>query len=335
MRIPQKKRKAAAAVLLAAALAAGGWIFFALFTPAGNGKVEALATLPHGGSLRGLAQQLQAKKVLPHARLFVAYARLRGEDQKAQAGTYRFTDGMSASEILRKLVNGEIYVRPFTLPEGYSMYQAAELLERQGLFSAQKFLRQCGNRELLRSLGVEAATAEGYLMPSTYNVPLDIDEAGMVSLMVKQFHSSMHQTLDPRVKAAGLSWREVLTLASMIEKEAVVPAERPLISSVFHNRLRKNMRLQSDPTAVYGVRAFTGKVTRADILRPTSHNTYCISGLPPGPIGNPGKEAVEAALTPAQTPYLYFVAKKDGSHHFSTTLAEHNQAVRMYLKEAP
>ena len=118
----------------------------------------------------------------------------------------------------------------------------------------------------------------------------------------------------------------------MIEKEAVVPAERPVIASVFYNRLAKGMRLQSDPTSVYGVRAFAGKVTRADILRPSPYNTYLIAGLPPGPIGNPGDAAIEAALTPARTPYLYFVARQDGSHHFSATLEEHNRAVQTYLK---
>jgi len=118
----------------------------------------------------------------------------------------------------------------------------------------------------------------------------------------------------------------------MIEKEAVVPAERPVIASVFYNRLRKGMRLQSDPTAVYGVRAFSGKVTKADILRPSPYNTYLVDGLPPGPIGNPGDSAIESALAPARTPYLYFVAKQDGSHHFSTTLDEHNRAVQTYLR---
>ena len=198
---------------------------------------------------------------------------------------------MTPREILRKLVTGDVYLRPFVLPEGYSVYQAAELLEQQGLLDGKRFLARCTDRELLRALGIPGQSVEGYLVPGTYNVEPDMDEAGLITAMVGQFTKHRRATYEARLKASGKSWHEVLTLASMIEKEAVVPAERPVIASVFYNRLARGMRLQSDPTSVYGVRAFAGKVTRADILRPSPYNTYLIDGLPPGPIGNPGDSA--------------------------------------------
>jgi len=150
--------------------------------------------------------------------------------------------------------------------------------------------------------------------------------------MVTQFHSTYNLKYSQQAKSRGLLDREVITLASMIEKEAVVPAERPIIASVFLNRLKKGMPLQSDPTSVYGIRAFAGKISKKDILRDTPYNTYRIQSLPPGPIGNPGEESIEAVLFPAQTDYLYFVARKDGTHHFSASLDEHTRAIEKYLK---
>lgn len=307
---------------------------FATFirTAPGTGKGEVVFNFKGGKSFREIARELGAKRVITSPFLFTLYGRLRGEDARVKAGWYRFSDSMPPREILRKLVAGEVYLRPFVLPEGYSTYQAAELLTRQGLLDGRRFLARCTDRELLRKLGIPGGSLEGYLVPGTYNVEPDMDEAGLAAAMAAQFTTQRRERYAVRVKASGRSWHEILTLASMIDKEAVVPAERPLIASVFANRLTRGMRLQSDPTAVYGVRAFAGKVTRSDILRPSPYNTYLIAGLPPDPIGNPGDLAIEAALSPARTPYLYFVAKQDGTHHFSATLAEHNRAVAVFLK---
>lgn len=159
-----------------------------------------------------------------------------------------------------------------------------------------------------------------------------MDEAALIRAMTAQFHKVCDGQLADAARRIGMTPFQVVTLASLIEKEAVVATDRPLISSVFHNRLAKGMRLQSDPTAVYGVRAFASAVTKQDIERQTPYNTYLIAGLPPGPIGNPSKGAIEAALNPVRTRYLYFVSKKDGTHHFSTSLDEHNAAVATYLK---
>jgi len=212
------------------------------------------------------------------------------------------------------------------------MYQAAELLEQKGYFKGAGFLEKCRDRGLLVNLGLEGTSVEGYLFPATYNLSRSGNEEQLIGQMVAQFEKKYAELTTKNHGSAGLSRHAVVTLASLIEKEAVSSEEKPLISSVFHNRLRIGMPLQSDPTAVYGVRAFAGRVTKADIERPSPYNTYLVKGLPPGPIGNPGADALQAALHPATTQYLYFVARQDGTHQFSRTLEEHNRAVSKYLK---
>ena len=245
---------------------------------------------------------------------------------------YRFDDGMRPGEILSKMVAGDVYQRLFALPQGYSMYQVAEMLEQRGIFPREEFLKACRDRSLLRRLKVDAPTAEGYLFPGTYNILPGRTEGDVVQEMVERQLAVLDGEVGARAKKEGISREKLLTLASIVEKEAKLPAEKPLIAAVFENRLKKGMRLQSDPTALYGVRAFAGKVSRDDILRVTPYNTYIIRGLPPGPIGNPGSDAIEAVLDPPQVPYLYFVARGDGSHQFSDTLTAHNEAVHKYLK---
>jgi UPF0755 protein len=275
---------------------------------------------------------LENRHLTTSARLFVLNARLRGDAARLKAGPYLFNDGMTPSEILRKLVDGDVYVQRFAVPEGYSIFQIAELLHQRGIFPRNRFIAACRDRNLLKELGIPGKSVEGYLYPSTYDIPPEATEADIIREMVHQFDKVYDEQFDDRARTAGLTREQVVIMASLIEKEAVSPSERPLIASVFNNRLKKGMRLQSDPTAVYGVRAFGGKVSKTDIERPTPYNTYLIPGLPPGPIGNPGSAAIEAVLHPAQTSYLYFVARQDGSHQFSDTLDQHNQAVRQYLR---
>ncbi len=321
---------------MAALLLLGGLGRFAWFLaiPPGSGAKTQVIEVGQGFSLKRIAVDLENARVISSARLFLAYARLRGADARIKAGPYQFSDAMSPVAILRMMVAGEVYVHRFAIPEGYSIYQVGELLEKRGLFRKEAFLKQCTNPTLLKELGIQGKSAEGYLYPSTYDIPPSMDEAEFIRLATEQFGKAYAQRYAARVKALGLTEKEVVTLASMVEKEAIQPAERPLVASVFLNRLRKGMRLQSDPTAVYGVRAFAGTVSKQDILRPSPYNTYLIKGLPPGPIGSPGGEAIEAVINPARTDYLYFVAKKDGTHYFSANLDEHNRAVRKYLRTA-
>jgi UPF0755 protein len=205
------------------------------------------------------------------------------------------------------------------------------MLDGRKIHGKDEFLAACADRALLSELQLPGPTVEGYLFPATYNITPGMSPADTIRMMVRQFET-VCSGISPQLAKSVRSRHNLVTLASLVEKEAVEQKEQPLIASVFFNRLRKGMRLQSDPTAVYGFRPFSGKVTREDVLRTSPYNTYRINGLPPGPIGNPGAEALKAVLTPQSSPYLYFVAKKDGTHFFSTTLDQHNDAVRKYLK---
>ena len=300
----------------------------------GSGSNVQLVDVGQGAPLKRVAAALEEKGVIGSARGFLLYARLHGDATRVKAGTYQVNDGMPIPEILRRMVSGEIYCQRFAVPEGYSMYQLAEMLEARGIFTRDAFLRQCTDRAFLEGLGIGGGSVEGYLYPSTYDVTPKMNEADLIKLMVGQFRKVYGERFAGRVQHSGRREREVLILASMIEKEAVAADEKPLIASVFLNRLKKRMPLQSDPTAVYGVRAFGGKVSKSDILRDSAYNTYKIGGLPPGPIGNPGGDAIEAVLNPATTRHLYFVARKDGTHQFSESLEEHNRAVHHYLRSS-
>lgn len=333
-KLKQLLRRPGTALAVAAALLAVVATSAALFllTPPGSGDKVMLADFVKGSSLRRFAESLEKGGVIRSPRLFVLYARLRGDDNRLQAGTYRFTDALSPAEILRAMTHGEVYEQRFAVPEGYSVYQVAELLEGRKLFPKERFLAACFDEKLLASLKLPGESVEGYLFPSTYGIRPGMDEAATIRMMVETFNRNVGGLFPSGGPVRGLSRHQVVTLASMVEKEAVVAKEQPLIASVFLNRLRKGMPLQSDPTSVYGVRAFAGKIRKADIQRDNPYNTYRIKGLPPGPIGNPGNGAIDAVLKPATSPYLYFVAKNDGTHYFSTSLEEHNRAVRTYLK---
>jgi peptidoglycan lytic transglycosylase G len=332
--MPKKRlsQLAASAALLVAGLAL--YASHLLNSTPGSGTNVQLVDVGQGASLKRVAAELEEKGVVGSARGFLLYARLHGDATRVKAGIYQVNDGMTIVEILRRMVAGEIYSQRFAVPEGYSIYQLAELLYGRGIFARDAFLKQCTDRAFLKELGIAAASVEGYLYPSTYDVTPKMTEADLIKLMVGKFRKVYGERFADRVQRSGRREREVLILASMIEKEAVVADERPLIASVFLNRLKKRMPLQSDPTAVYGVRAFAGKVSKRDILRDSAFNTYKISGLPPGPIGNPGGDAIEAVLNPAATRHLYFVARKDGTHQFSESLDDHNRAVNRYLRSS-
>jgi UPF0755 protein len=307
------------------------WYFFCLLVPTGSGKVARVVSFPVGSGIKKLATELKRNGIIRSSWHFIIVSRLRGQAHRLKAGDYRFTDAMTTTDILRKVVNGDVDFQRFALPEGYSIYQAAELLQQQHFLARNAFLRACSDPQLLARLGIRTASVEGYLFPATYNLSQGETAEQLVAQMTAHFEKN-YSAIAHSAVGREISRHEVVTLASMIEKEAVSPAEKPLISSVFHNRLRIGMPLQSDPTTIYGVRTFCGTVTKADIKHPSPYNTYLNPGLPPGPIGNPGADALRAALHPAVTPYLYFVARQDGTHQFSRTLEEHNQAVQKYLK---
>jgi UPF0755 protein len=193
-----------------------------------------------------------------------------------------------------------------------------------------EFISSATDSSFVREEGIDAETFEGYLFPDTYYFSKDVTSEKIISAMVKKFRSVFTSTYKEQAKKLGLSIHRAVTLASIIEKETGDPEERSVISSVFHNRLKKKMRLESDPTVIYGIKDFDGNIKKRHLKTSTPYNTYQIPGLPPGPIANPGKKAIEAALFPADTDFLYFVSKKDNTHMFSTNIRDHNKAVRKY-----
>lgn len=305
---------------------------FFLYTPKGEGRNVRTVDFVKGSSLKKLAAELEKKEIISSALLFTVYAKVSGVAGNLQAGTYKFSDGLTPPEIMRKLASGDVFDKRFAVPEGYSIFQLAEMLDSRGFFEKELFLKECRNPRLLKELGIKGASVEGFLYPSTYSLLKVETPAELIRQMTGQFSKVYTEKFAVAEKKSRLSRLQIITLASIVEKEAVAPEEMPVISSVFHNRLKKGMPLQSDPTAVYGLRAFGGKVSASDVRRDTPYNTYLLKGLPPGPIGNPSAAAIEAALKPAATGYYYFVAKSDGTHHFSVSLDEHNRAVQHYLK---
>ncbi len=301
-------------------------------TPAGaGGQTDSkIVTIEKGQNFRQATQVLLAQKLIEHPLKFRILGRLQGRDKQVQAGEYRLSADMSPGDILEVLVSGKVRLYRFTVPEGSNLKQIAAIVETAGLVTRAEFLSAASDADFLRKNGIDAASFEGYLFPDTYLFPKNTAAREIIGVMLELLHAAFTETWKNRATEIGLSVHQVLTLASIIEKETGAPAERPIISAVFHNRLRRGMRLETDPTVIYGIDDFDGNLTRKHLTTPTPYNTYQISGLPPGPIASPGRAAIEAALYPADTPFLYFVSKKDGTHQFSKNLADHNRAVLTY-----
>ncbi|MBI3558668.1 MAG: endolytic transglycosylase MltG, partial [Deltaproteobacteria bacterium] len=218
------------------------------------------------------------------------------------------------------------------VPEGYNLEQISEVIDELRPGSGARFHKLCVDQKFIATLGFAPAPAslEGYLFPDTYLVGRKMPEEEMIRAMVKKFKGIFTVELEDRAKAIGMTPHEVITLASIIEKETGAKEERPMISSVFHNRLKKHMRLQTDPTVIYGIKNYNGNITRKDLETPTPYNTYTIPALPPGPIASPGREAIMAALYPSETEFLFFVSHNDGTHEFTTTYEDHKKAVTKF-----
>jgi UPF0755 protein len=273
---------------------------------------------------------LYEKRLIQSPFRFNLIARYKGYDKKLQAGEYLLSSSVSPIKLLEKLVNGEVKLHKITIPEGYNINQIAELAADAGFGEKTEFIAAATNAAFVREKGIEADTFEGYLFPDTYFFPRGTNSRKIIATMVDRFRTVFKPEWKDQGQTHGFTIHQVITLASIIEKETGVASERPIISSVFHNRLKKRMRLESDPTVIYGIKNFNGNLTRRHLATTTPYNTYRIKGLPRGPIANPGLESMHAALYPANTPYIYFVSKKDKTHQFSTNLKDHNKAVRKY-----
>ncbi len=313
-----------------------GWVGTYAFTAApGNGD-PVTVYIPRGSGVIRIQYLLSREHLVKEDPRFLLLVRILQLTNRLKAGEFVFSSNMTPLEVLQVLEKGRPVRHSIVIREGLTMAEIAALLTSKTWIDGERFLQLSRNPDKIAAFGIEADSLEGYLFPDTYSmVRGETDADRLIDTMVGRFQSlyeRIRSEADPQKKkaAAKLSRHEVVTLASIIEKETGRAEERPLISRVFLNRLTRGMRLQADPTVIYGLVDFNGNITRADLKRPTPYNTYIIKGLPPGPICNPGKAAIMAVFQPAEGKYLYFVSKNDGTHYFSKTLREHNKAVKKY-----
>ena len=282
-----------------------------------------------GMTLKQVSQELVRQNLIRSANAFQVIALIQDKEKLIKVGEYYISPSMLPAEILQRITSGKTILHSITIPEGYRITEIANLLEKKDLVDKNIFLQQAKNVELLE--GIPTSSLEGYLFPDTYHFGKRTTEAAIINKMVETFKErALKQEFLKRAEDLGFSYHEIITLASLIEKETGKDSERKQISSVFHNRLKKNMLLQTDPTVIYAIDIFDGNIRKRDLNIDSPYNTYRYKGLPPGPIANPGLKSIIAALYPATTSNLYFVSKQDGSHKFSATLNEHNRAVQKY-----
>ncbi len=285
-----------------------------------------LVVVRHGDSLARIGRQLQRAQVIASAKVFSLYMEFSGRAVRVKPGDYVFAPGERLGTVVERLVRGSAGALRVTLPEGLTVHEVAERLQRQGLVCAREFERAALHGPVVKAAGLEPLGAEGYLFPATYRFSLGDEPQEMVQVMLERFFAMVTPAVEERSFTLGLTLPALVTVASMVEKEARLAGERRLIASVFANRLRRAMPLQSDPTAQYNPSG-EEKPVLAAVHTFSAYNTYSFTGLPPGPIANPGWPSVVATLYPAETDYLYFVARRDGSHVFSRTLAGHLRAI--------
>lgn len=327
--------------LMVVALTAGGvglWCRQRVITPyrafAGS---EVFVDLPPGLGVAGIAGRLAGAGVIPDAWTFRIAARVTGSDRRLKAGEYRFADPASPREVIARLVAGDVYTRSVTFPEGLTIVEMADIFGRSGLGTADEFLAAAADASLVAGYDPQARSLEGYLFPDTYAWSRHESAPEAVRAMVARFQRAFDGELRAEAAARGMSVRDVLTLASIIEKETARADERPLVSAVYSNRLKEGMPLQCDPTVIYALMLagrWDGNIRKADLDLKSPYNTYVVRGLPPTPIASPGRASIEAAVHPADVPYRYFVSRNDGTHVFATTLAEHNRNVQQWQGKA-
>jgi len=334
MRSSRRVGKALVIVLILLLAGAGGaaygWV--ALARPYKNFPNEGVfVTVPHGASRRMVSRILERQGVIRSSLVFELYCR-RHPRRTLIAGDYFFDHAVAARDVFDTLANGRVYVKNVTVPEGYTMVEIAALLEREKLVSHEAFLTAAQDTSLISDLAPRARNLEGFLFPATYPFPRHPAPQDAVAAMVRRFRD-MWTRLSAETGTDGRSVQDVITLASLIEKETPQPEEKPLVAAVFLNRLRFHRPLQCDPTVLYALELAGrsgGPLTTKDLQLDSPYNTYRHTGLPPGPIASPGEASLRAALTPAKSDYLYFVANMQGGHFFSRTLAGHNRNVRRY-----
>lgn len=292
--------------------------------------------IPRGATSSDIAELLAARGVLRRKAPFLLYTRWSGAAQQLQAGEYRFAGAAAPVEIVSRLARGDIYFLSVTIPEGMTARETVGRVVRLGLGDANGMEDALRRIEWIRDLDPAAQTLEGYLFPDTYRFPRKTDSAQVVLAMVRQFHSRIGRLLREAPLPPGRTIRDIVILASIVEKETQDPAEMGLVASVIANRLKRRIPLACDPTVIYALKlagVYDGNIRKPDLSIDSPYNTYTRVGLPPGPIANPGENALRAALAPPDTPYLYFVSRNDGTHYFSRDFRAHQEAVERYQKK--
>ncbi len=317
---------------------AGRWTWIGcllLHGCSGSPGLPVEVTVPAGATLETVSDSLEARGVLEHVAAFRLYARIRGDDRRIQAGRYLLTPGMPWSELLAALTEGRVVTLRMTVPEGSRLPQIASRIAAVSEVPDSAVLRELSDVDVTTRYGVPGPGLEGYLFPDTYRFAAGVSIATVVEAMVLRYRRVWTPERRARLDSLGMTEGELITLASIVQAEARLAEEMPRIASVYHNRLRRGWLLQADPTVLYALGGHRERLLFAAIDSVADHpyNTYHKPGLPPGPIGAPGEQAIQAALHPASEPYMYFVARPDGSHVFSRTLAEHDRAVAAVRRE--
>lgn len=330
-----------AVALLTLAAGGGAFYFYKSYVTSkpSEAATEVVYEVPPGRSFLAIAQDLETAGVIQNTKFFNMYARISQKRSKIKRGEYLFRTNMTPVEVMNILISGRSIERSFTVSEGLNIFEIAIQLEKLGFGSQLEFVNLIRDKAFIKSLlGEEVESLEGYLFPETYKYNRFSNLKTIVTSMVQRFLVVYDEVTAGQTKPYGWNRHQFVTFASIVEKETGAPGERPLVSSVFHNRIRKGMKLQTDPTIIYGKALLTGKyeirISRADIQTNTGYNTYVIKGLPPGPISNPGRDAMKATLAPAQSNYLFFVSKNDGTHIFSETYDKHRAAVQAFQVNA-
>jgi UPF0755 protein len=311
--------------------AGGWWIYSQVVEPhRGYSEPEVFVDIAPGSSPTSIGNRLVEAGVVRDRRTFQVALWISGRSRSLRAGEYRFEAPMHALDVIDKIARGDVYRRRLTFREGLTIGEMAQVFEQRGFGVAADFRKAADNRSLIQDLDPEAADLEGYLFPETYALPRGTSAPAVIAQMVEAFKTALTPEIRTNASTAGLSIRQLVTLASLVEKETGTPDERVLVAAVYSNRLKIGMPMQADPTVIYAMQKagkYAGNLRRDDLQLDSPYNTYRYPGLPPGPIAAPGKASLEAAAKPAEVDYLYFVSKNDGSHVFAATLDEHNRNV--------
>jgi peptidoglycan lytic transglycosylase G len=321
-------------LVMCAGGAAAAWVYVGTRRPyRGFSADEQFVDIPPGTGTLAIGERLVEAGVVRDQLTFRVALWMSGRATRLKAGEYRFAEAATPADVIGKLARGEVFVVPVTFPEGLTIREMARIVEAKGFGPASAFVDASHDASLVRGLDPTARDLEGYLFPDTYPLSRHADAPGIVRLMIDAFERALTPDLRAAARARGLTVRQLVTLASIVEKETARPDERPLVASVYENRLRIGMALQCDPTVIFALEQagrYHGNLHHDDLWFDSPYNTYRYPGLPPGPIAAPGRASLEAVVHPADSTYLYFVSRNDGSHEFATTLDDHNRNVQKY-----